>query len=172
MQQYCAGYAICACCVRKQPFRPICLRMAERVQMLAGDAYHAGRAVLTVKLCRFVPTGRPARYICRMQCMPNPCAYRAAAGCLESRCRWHMHAVPCDPCDPVTISANENRLCLEPVITSGRSCVCAELGGSGKLAGDRGGNLEPRVAASRMQGRSSCKLPMRRLGVVCDRCIT
>jgi len=35
------------------------------------------------------------------------------------------------------------------------SCVCAELGGSGKPAGDRGGNLEPRVAATWMQGRST-----------------
>ena len=38
---------------------------------------------------------------------------------------------------------------------SGMSCVCAELGGSGKPAGDRGGNLEPRVAATWMQGRST-----------------
>ena len=35
------------------------------------------------------------------------------------------------------------------------SCVCAELGGSGKPAGDRGGNVEPRVAATWMQGRST-----------------
>ena len=38
---------------------------------------------------------------------------------------------------------------------SGMSCVCAELRGSGKLAGDRGGNVEPRVAATWMQGRST-----------------
>ena len=38
---------------------------------------------------------------------------------------------------------------------SGMSCVCAELGGSGKLAGDHGGNVEPRVAAAWMQGRST-----------------
>jgi len=38
---------------------------------------------------------------------------------------------------------------------SGMSCVCAELGRSGKLAGDRGGNVEPRVAATWMQGRST-----------------
>jgi hypothetical protein len=62
--------------------------------------------------------------------------------------------VACDLCDPVTISA-KNRLCLQPVITYGISCVCAELGGSGTPAGDRGGNVEPRVAATWMQGRST-----------------
>ena len=54
----------------------------------------------------------------------------------------------------VTISA-KNRLCLQPVMISGMSCVCAELRGSGKLAGDRGGNAEPRVAVAWMQGRST-----------------
>ena len=38
---------------------------------------------------------------------------------------------------------------------SGMSCVCAELGGSGKPAGDHGGDVEPRVAAAWMQGRST-----------------
>jgi len=38
---------------------------------------------------------------------------------------------------------------------SGMSYVCAELGRSGKLAGDRGGNVERRVAAAWMQGRST-----------------
>ena len=45
LQQYCAGYAIYAWCVRHGPFRPIRLRMVERVQMLAGDAITlAGRS--------------------------------------------------------------------------------------------------------------------------------
>jgi len=78
--------------------------------------------------------------------------------------------VPCDPCDPVTISA-KNRLCLQPVMISGMSCVCAELRGSGKLAGDRGGNVEPRVAAACMQGRSTLEATDAD-GVVCDRRIT
>jgi hypothetical protein len=43
LEQYCAGYAICACCIRHRPFRPIRLRMVERV--LAGDAITlAGRS--------------------------------------------------------------------------------------------------------------------------------
>ena len=65
-----------------------------------------------------------------------------------------MRYLPCNPCDPVTISA-KNRLCLQPVMISGMSCVCAELRDSGKLAGDRGGNAEPHVAVAWMQGRST-----------------
>jgi hypothetical protein len=43
LEQYCAGYAICACDIRHRPFRPIRLRMVERV--LAGDAITlAGRS--------------------------------------------------------------------------------------------------------------------------------
>ena len=42
--------------------------------------------------------------------------WKAAAGGI--RVRYH------DPFDPVTISA-KNRLCLQPVMTSGMSCVCA-----------------------------------------------
>ena len=43
LEQYCAGYAICACYIRHRPFRPIRLRMVERV--LAGDAITlAGRS--------------------------------------------------------------------------------------------------------------------------------
>ena len=51
LEQYCAGYAICACCIRHRPFRPIRLRMVERV--LAGDAI-TRRAVQPAKLCRLV----------------------------------------------------------------------------------------------------------------------
>ena len=63
-----------------------------------------------------------------------------------------MRYVPCDPCDPVTISA-KNRLRLQPVMMYGMFCVCAELRGSGKLAGDRGGNVEPRVAGQVRSGQ-------------------
>ena len=80
-------------------------------------------------------------------------------------------AYACDPCDPVTISA-KNRLCLQPVMISGMSCVCAELGGSGKLAGDHGGNVEPRVAAAWMQGRSTLQATDAQLCAVCDWRIT
>ena len=74
---------------------------------------------------------------------------------LEGAAGGMTRAVACDdPCDPVTISA-KNRLCLQPVMMSGMSCVCSALGGSGKLAGDHGGNVEPRVAAAWMQGRST-----------------
>ena len=45
VQKYCTGYDIGVACVRKRPFRPIRLRMVERVQMLAGD-------VITRRSCR------------------------------------------------------------------------------------------------------------------------
>ena len=45
VQQYCTGYDIGALIVRRRPFRPIRLRMVERVQMLAGD-------VITGRSCR------------------------------------------------------------------------------------------------------------------------
>ena len=64
VQQYCTGYDIGALCVRKRPFRPIRLRMVERVQMHAGDV-NTG-AVLPAKLCR--PVGLYAAFTVRIQC--------------------------------------------------------------------------------------------------------
>jgi hypothetical protein len=152
VQQYCTGYDIGALGVpvRRRPFRPIRLRMVAESRCLQVTLLLGGPAG------QVVPTVRPVRCICRVHSMPNPCAHRAAAAwLLESRRRWHTHAVAHDPCDPVTISA-KNRLRLQPVMMSagGMFCVCAELRGSGKLAGDGGGNVEPRAAVTWMQGRS------------------
>ena len=142
VQKYCTGYDIGVACVRKRPFRPIRLRMVERVQMLAGD-------VITRRSCR------PSWADWSACTLHLPYVVNAKSMCVSSS-SWMTSGRPppvayscgsCDPCDPVTISA-KNRLCLQPVMMSGMSCVCAELGGSGKLAGDHGGNVEPRVAAA------------------------
>ena len=60
--------------VRHGPFRPIRLRMVERVHMLAGDAITlAGRS------CRpIVPTGRPVRCIA-------VCSQRQIHVCIEQQ---------------------------------------------------------------------------------------
>ena len=72
VQQYCTGYDIGALVVRRRPFRPIRLRIVERVQMLAGE-------VITGRSCRpIVPTGRPVRCIA-------VCSQRQIHVCIEQQ---------------------------------------------------------------------------------------